>query len=145
MRLGLPILHCQAHLCAPCMFVSEREIDGEAFCHLSREDIGTIFPKPKQFILTSKLYKVVQHARSSPDLSNASSDILSDLDETLSRSSRLCPSTTNSSSGSSRKRSLESSAVPQSEKRRHSSGSTDECKSFKLPVFSPDSYPEMHR
>ena len=51
---------------------------------------------------------------------------------------RLCPSTTNSSSGSSRKRSLESSDFHQSEKRRHSSGSTDESTSFKLPVFSPD-------
>lgn len=99
------------HLHVPCMFVSERKIDGEAFCHLSREDIATIFPEPKQFILASKLYKVVQHARSSLDLSN---DLLSDLDKTLSRSSRLCASTTNSSSTrSSRKRSLpESSAVP---------------------------------
>ena len=63
----------QVHLCAPCMFVSEREINGEAFCHSSREDIATIFPDPKQFILASKLYKVVQHARSSLDLSNARS------------------------------------------------------------------------
>ena len=84
----------------------------------------------------------MQRARSSLDLSNAGStnDLLSDLDETLSRSSRLCGSVTNSSSTeSSRKRSqTESSVVPQSEKRRHSSGSTDECRSFKLPVFSPD-------
>lgn len=66
------------HLHVPCMFVSERKIDGEAFCHLSREDIATIFPEPKQFILASKLYKVVQRARSSLDLSN---DLLSDLDK----------------------------------------------------------------
>lgn len=84
----------------------------------------------------------MQHACSSLDLSNASStnDISSDLDETLSRSSRPCASTANSSSTrSSRKRSLpESSAVPQSEKRRHSSGGADESRSFKFPVFSPD-------
>ena len=28
--------------------IPEREIDGEAFCHLSKEDIATMFPAPKQ-------------------------------------------------------------------------------------------------
>ena len=142
------------------MLLPEREIDGEAFCHLSREDIATIFPTPKQFILASKLYKVVQRARSSLDSSDTShintNEILSDLDETLSRSSKLCASIT--SSESSRKKSRESSSSPESEasrkrsslestddpqpkKKRHSdesSSGVEECSAFKLPVFSPD-------
>ena len=60
-----------------CSMHSESEIDGEAFCHLSREDIGTIFPN-----LSSSFWR----PHLSPDLSNASSDILSYLDETFSRS-----------------------------------------------------------
>ena len=47
----------------PVLLLPEREIDGEAFCHLSGEDIATIFPPPKQFILASKLYKVVQEKK----------------------------------------------------------------------------------
>ena len=125
----------------------EREIDGEAFCHLSREDIATIFPAPKQFILASKLYKVVQRARSSLDSSDAShintNDLLNDLDETLSRSSKICASITSSDcsrkqssshsshthsspeSESSRKRSsVESNDDHQPKKKRHSDESS---------------------
>ena len=75
----------------------EREIDGEA---LNREDIATIFPAPKQFVLASKLYKVVQQACSFLNSSDTSpintNDLLSDLDETLSRSSKMCASITSS-------------------------------------------------
>ena len=141
----------------------QREIDGEAFCHLSREDIATIFPAPKQFILASKLYKVVQRARSSLDSSDEShintNDVLSNLDVTLSRSSKICASITSSDcsrkqsshsshnhsspeSESSRKRySMESSDDPQPKKKRHSdesSSGVEECSDFKFPVFSPD-------
>ena len=130
------------------------------FCHLSREDIATIFPTPKQFILASKLYKVVQRARSSLDSSDTShintNKMLSDLDETLSRSSKLCASITSSESSckksresssspeseASRKRSsLESTDDPQPKKNRYSdesSSGVEECSAFKLPVFSPD-------
>ena len=70
----------------PVLLLPERKVDGEAFCHLSREDIATIFPTPEQFILASKLYQVVQRAFSSLDSSNIShintNEMLSDLDET---------------------------------------------------------------
>ena len=138
----------------------EREIDGEAFCHLSRKDIATIFPTPKQFILASKLYKVVQPAHSSFDSSDTShiniNEMLGDLDETLSRSSKLRASIISSESShkksrgsssspgseASRKRSsMESTDDPQQKKKRHSdksSSAVEECSAFKLPVFSPD-------
>ena len=123
---------------------SEREIDGEAFCHLScTEDIATIFPAPKQFILGSKLYKLVQQARSSDDSSINTSELLDDLDETLSRSSKLCASIgTSTSSESSHKCSKPDSnrGAPEPNKQHSdsSSSSADECGPFKLPVFSPD-------
>ena len=130
---------------------SEREIDGEAFCHLSREDIATIFPAPKQFILGSKLYKLVQRARSSDDDSSINtSELLGDLDETLSRSSKLCASISASTSSEfSRKRSKAGSDSAPQPKKQHSDTSSSsasdrsfssagECSSFKLPVFSPD-------
>ena len=123
---------------------SEREIDGEAFCHLScTEDIATIFPAPKQFILGSKLYRLVQQARSSDDSSINTSELLDDLDETLSRSSKLCASIgTSTSSESSRKHSKPDSnrGAPEPKKQHSdsSSSSADECGPFKLPVFSPD-------
>ena len=126
----------------------EREVDGDAFCHLSREDIATIFPSPKQFILGSKLYKLVQRARSSKESSSMDTSDVSltgDLEETLSRSSlKPSTSTTNSSStGSSRKRSKpELDCIPQPKKKHsdQSSSSTAEPTgtSFKLPVYSPD-------
>ena len=81
--------------------------------------------------------------------------MLSDLDETPSRSSKLCASIT--SSESSHKKSRESSSSPESEasrkrssleltndpqpkKKRHSdesSSGVEECSAFKLPVFYP--------
>ena len=103
--------------------IPEREVDGEAFCRLSREDIATIFPSPKQFILGSKLYKLVQRARSSKDNSGMDTSDVSlagDLEETLSRSSlKQSASTTNSSStGSSRKHSVpEVDCAPQPKKK----------------------------
>ena len=109
------------------LFIPEREIDGEAFCHLSREDIATIFPAPKQFILASKLYKVVQRARSSLDTSHINAnDLLSDLDENLSKSSKLCASVANSTSSEvSRYRSpSESTLDTQPKKKRRSDESS---------------------
>ena len=114
--------------------------------------------------MASKLYKVVQRARSSLDSSDAShidtNDLLNDLDETLSRSSKICASITSSDcsrkqssshsshthsspeSESSRKRSsVESNDDHQPKKKRHSdesSSGVEECNDFKLPVFSPD-------
>lgn len=49
------------------MQLLEKQIDGDAFIHLSREDIATIFPSPERFIMASKLYKVIQRARSTQD------------------------------------------------------------------------------
>lgn len=45
------------------MFI-ECNVDGEAFINLSREDLAILFNLPTQFVMASKLYKVVQRARS---------------------------------------------------------------------------------
>lgn len=123
-------------------FNPERQIDGDAFSHLSREDIASIFPAPEKFIMASKLYKVVQCVRSSLDTSNINTnDLLNDLDETFSRSSKPSESSSAStSSSSSRKRSKPESHSDPQPKKRHSDPprTTAECGSFKLPVFSPD-------
>jgi len=52
----------------------ERQIDGEVFLDLSREDIASIFPQPEKFALGMKLYKVVQRARAArlPDIDSSS-------------------------------------------------------------------------
>ena len=43
---------------------AERQIDGNIFASMSREDIATIFPQPEKF-MGMKLYRIVQNVRSS--------------------------------------------------------------------------------
>ena len=42
---------------------TERQVDGDAFCSLTREDIAILFPDKGQFILGCKLYREVQSSR----------------------------------------------------------------------------------
>ena len=60
---------------------AERQIDGNIFANMSREDIATIFPQPEKF-MGMKLYRIVQNVRSS---SSSQTDVntcqlLNDLD-----------------------------------------------------------------
>lgn len=61
---------------------AERQIDGNIFASMSREDIATIFPQPEKFVMGMKLYRIVQNVRSS---SSSQTDVnicqlLNDLD-----------------------------------------------------------------
>lgn len=47
----------------PIYIVSGRNIDGKAFCNLSREDFAVIFPTNDKFLLGSNLYRISQKAR----------------------------------------------------------------------------------
>ena len=42
------------------VFVSERQIDGQAFASLNREDLHIIYPSHEKFLLTCKLYKLIE-------------------------------------------------------------------------------------
>ena len=109
-----------------------RPADGEAFCHLSGEDIAAISPVPKQFISASKSFnELVWLIATLSHLMINTSDLFSDLDETLSRSSKPCASGSNSTtSDSTRNHSKSDSDGDLWPKERHSdqsSSSTGEC------------------
>ena len=121
------------------LHISERRIDGETFTHLTREDIASIFTSADKFILASKLYKVIQQARSSQLSTN---ELLSDLEDdstiqsTPKHGSSSRQSLSSSRSTSSRKH--PGSTPPLPIKKRCSESVRNETAPFKIPIFSPD-------
>ena len=119
-----------------------KNIDGEAFLLLTREDFGIIFPSDEKFLLASRLYRVIQQTRMTCiDLL----DELSDLEVTegenssfvsypsSSRSTHSSKSPSSSLSSTSKKRvgqTLSQSAIKRKCVRQE--------KEFQLPTFSPD-------
>lgn len=106
----------------------ERQIDGETFSNLSREDIATIFPAHEKFILASKLYKIIQLVRKAGE---ASSQTVNDQTSDFELS---CTSSTSTGSSVNRKRASKPDSMSDSAPlpKKKNTGP------FKLPVYSPD-------
>ncbi len=128
----------------------ERRVDGEAFSHLSREDLATVFSDPANFIMASKLYKIIQRVRFTSDSSGSTQELLADLGEVedmvsrhgstshLSSTPSSCSSSGSTSTLAGRKR---LSPLSQSESAKRPKRILQKSLSptaFELPVFSPD-------
>ena len=64
----------------PCYNLLERQIDGEAIVDLTREDFSVIYPSNEQFLVGSRLYKIVKNARSAGEYMNTDS-LLEEMDD----------------------------------------------------------------
>ena len=58
----------------------ERQIDGEAFSHLSRDNFSQIFPSCDKFILAAKLSKIVQELSSLAKSMSDTDALLEEMD-----------------------------------------------------------------
>lgn len=138
----------------------ERQIDGESFVELTREDFSLIFPNNDKFLVGSRLYKTAKNAKSVGESGQRNTDsLLYEMDDlagsfssqtSMAKSSASCAPLP--ASGSSTPHSTVSRAsTPVSRKSSASTISCDEfgtarkkrCidhgsgKQFQLPVFSP--------
>ena len=122
---------------------TERCIDGDVFCGLSREDLAIIFPEVSQFILGVKLYRLIQKMRkrvtADSDITSQDSDIgsvFSSKTSSAQKSAKNVSQPNTSVSFSSGGECSHSSKALGTESRKRSAGTTHE--EFTLPEFSPD-------
>lgn len=136
----------------------ERQIDGDSFTQLTREDFSVIFPSDEKFLVGSRLYKIAQKARvSNQDVEHDTGNLLDELSalegdvsyssQSNSFSSRastpasniLTPSSIHSAniSVSSSSRCTQHEFDQQPRKKRRVVAA-DAGMMFKLPVFSPN-------
>lgn len=116
-------------------------MNGEAFINLSREDLAIVFNQPAQFILASKLYKIVQKAReeSTQDLLDELSQL--EKDTPWSGSQSIASSTTTSTPSSSKSSAPFGTRRKRSNTDLSSNAGSMKCakvtENFQLPFFSP--------
>ena len=119
---------------------TERQIDGNIFASMSREDIATIFPQPEKFVVGMKLYRVVQNVRTSSCQTDVNTcQLLNDLDaledeaQSTKSTSSGCSAATRSTLSLFSKHSSDHSVQTPSRKRSISSGMATNLN--KVPKF----------
>lgn len=136
---GEHVILNKAHQTSPLFLHLERNIDGQSFTQLTRQDLALIYPSKEKFLLASKLFKLAQQVRLNSQASGVDTrdtlSLLADMSELESSSSTFStPGSSRCSTPSGRKHSLTGqSSVP-----KKKCTTEVNATSFKLPHFSPD-------